>query len=109
MDSIIKALRIIATKDIRSPHEFAKEMWPNSEGWQRYGKVGYGVHKGAVMNLAAGGFLGKLRAKGLIWGGCNRDRIILTDKGRRWLKGETVEQILDQFRKDPLSALRTGD
>ena len=85
---IVHALMLIRAKEIRSPQEFAKEMWPDSEGWQRYGKVGHGVHKGAGMNLAAGGFLGKLRYQGLIWGGYNQDRVILTDRGRERLSAK---------------------
>lgn len=90
MADIVTALQIIRDNDIRSPREFAKKMWPNSEGWQRVHKVGHGVHRGAAMALAGGGFLGKLRGQGLIGicGGYNRERIFLTDKGKERLPGE---------------------
>jgi len=81
----VQALMLIRDREIRSPHEFAKEMWPDSEGWKRVHNVGHGSHKGAAMSLAAGSFLGKLRADGLIWGGYNRDRITVTDKGKEIL------------------------
>jgi len=85
MKKTIVALKLIATKNIRSPSEFAKEMWPNSEGWQRVQNVGHGAHRGAGMFLAGGSFLGKLRSQGLILGGIDQDRIVLTDKGRELL------------------------
>ncbi len=88
MADIPTALQIIRDNNIRSPREFAEKMWPNSEGWQRVHKVGHGASRGAAMALAGGGFLGKLRAQGLIRGGYNYERIILTDKGKERLPGE---------------------
>lgn len=93
MNATIKGLRLIVTKDIRSPKEFAKAMWPDSEGWQRVGNVGHGAHRGAGMQLAGGSFLGKLRYQGLIWGGYD-DPIMLTEKGRELLnKADILERI----------------
>lgn len=63
-----RALTIIfsaGTDGIR-PEAFARQMWPDSRGWQRRTKCGNGVCIGGGMRLAAGGYLGKLRAKGLI-------------------------------------------
>ena len=87
MPDIVTALTIIRDNDIRSPREFAKKMWPDSDGWKRVHKVGRGSHCGAAMALAGGGFLGKLRTQGLILGGYNYERIVLTDKGRERLPG----------------------
>ena len=92
MTGTIKALKIIATKDIRSPKEFAKEMWPDSEGWQRVHNIGHGAHRGAGMYLAGDSFLGKLRNQGLIWGGYD-DRIILTEKGKDVLRQADIPAI----------------
>ena len=86
MTSTIRALEIISTKDIGSPRDFAEVMWPDSMGWRRIHKVGHGSSKGAAMALAAGGFLGKLRAQGLITWLHAPELIILTDKGREMLK-----------------------
>lgn len=49
------------------PREFAELMWPDSPGWSRCHKCGpYGSSFGAMMPKVGGGFLGKLRARGLI-------------------------------------------
>lgn len=63
-----RALAILRASDRpMRPGEFAEKMWPDSEGWQRSHKVGpYGAAQGAAMALAAGGYLGKLQARGLI-------------------------------------------
>ena len=80
------ALKLIARNDIQYPRQFAKLMWPNSDGWHRVHKLGHGASKGAAMPLAAGGYLGKLRRDGLILGGHDRP-IILTEKGHDLLRG----------------------
>lgn len=47
------------------PREFARRMWPDSDGWRRRAKAGpNGVSIGGGMNLAAGAFLGKLAKAG---------------------------------------------
>jgi hypothetical protein len=86
MKATDRALHLINDNQIESPTEFARLMWPNSDGWRRVGNVGHGAHAGAGMQLAGGSFLGRLRAKGLIVGGYTRDRITLTDKGRERLQ-----------------------
>lgn len=83
----IRALRIIdeAAQDFRagsrreviSPREFAQLMWPDSPGWQRSHRCGYGASRGAMMPKVGGGFLGRLYHRGLITTG-NR----LTDAGK---------------------------
>lgn len=92
MTGTIKALLIIRDNNIRSPREFARFMWPTSEGWHRMHKIGRGVHQGAMMAFAGGGFLGKLRQKGLIFGYGDFDGgIKLSDKGREMLKQEIAK------------------
>lgn len=47
--------------DAIRPAEFAKLMWPDSEGWERHARCGpKGVSRGGGMRLAAGGYLGRL-------------------------------------------------
>jgi len=87
MADIPTALRIIRDNDIRSPREFAKLMWPNSSCWQKMYNIGNGATRGVGMWLAGGSFLGKLRIQGLIRGGYNYERIILTDEGKERLPG----------------------
>lgn len=84
MTGIAKALQVIRENDVQSPKDFAVLMWPNSEGWQRIHKVGNGVHRGAMMAMTGGAFLGKLRQQGLIY----NTRISLTDKGLERLRQE---------------------
>ncbi|GAH27720.1 unnamed protein product, partial [marine sediment metagenome] len=61
-----KALEIIRDNRIHSPRQFAELMWPDSDGWKRVHKCGHGSSRGAMMAVAGGGLLGKLRAKGFI-------------------------------------------
>lgn len=93
MKATIRALQLLRDdEDIHRPTEFARMMWPDSEGWQRVGKIGHGSHRGVGMILAGGGFLGKLRAQGLIIISLDRDyrsysnNYYLTSEGRRILK-----------------------
>lgn len=89
MTGIAKALLIIKENEVRSPHQFARLMWPNSPCWQVSYKVGnYGSSKGAIMPLVAGGFLGKLRSQRLILQGFPRSKIILSSKGEERLRQE---------------------
>jgi len=88
MTGITRALLIIRDNDVRSPRDFARLMWPDSEGWKRVHKVGRGSSRGAAMSLAGGGFLGKLHQKGLILNNLPRERIILSDKGDEKLRQE---------------------
>jgi hypothetical protein len=72
------------------PERFASLMWPDSEGHQRSHKVGQsGSSKGVGMALAAGGFLGRLRAAGLTdwkpaWHGYQHFHFV-TQEGERLL------------------------
>lgn len=62
-----KAILIIGQRGSVRPRQFARLFWPDSEGWQRHAKAGpHGVSQGGGMSLAAGGYLGKLRRKGLL-------------------------------------------
>jgi hypothetical protein len=59
-----KALKIIKNHGPIRPREFAKLMWPDSDCWSNRTNCGpKGVTKGGGMNLAGGGYLGKLRKK----------------------------------------------
>ena len=85
----VKALRLIRDYTITMPREFAKMMWPDSEGWQRVINVGHGASAGAGMPYAAAGFIGRLDYKGLCRWSYDRDTdrrtLYLTDKGREEL------------------------
>jgi hypothetical protein len=85
--SVMLALLLIKHNEIDRPGEFARLLWPDSEGWQRRSKVGHGTTIGGGMRLAGGGFIGKLRQRGLIAGGIGY-HYFLTEKGRRLLRRE---------------------
>ena len=61
-----QALEIIRAHPGIKPREFARFMWPASLSWSTHTKAGRGVTRGGGMNLAAGGYLGKLARAGLI-------------------------------------------
>ena len=87
--SFQKALEIIRDNEIHSPRQFAKLMWADSDGWKRIHKCGNGASFGAMMPMAGGGLLGKLRARGLIrtpWIDDWNDYYRLTEEGRQCLK-----------------------
>jgi len=90
MKATIRALLLIRDyENIHRPTEFARLMWPDSEGWQRVGKIGHGSHRGVGLLLVAGGFLARLKYKGLILDHCNRDYshdYYLTSEGRKLLE-----------------------
>lgn len=62
------SLEILADRGPLSPSEFAHQYFPRDhDGWQRSCKCGaYGSHRGGGLVLWAGGWLGKLRAQGLV-------------------------------------------
>jgi len=63
--SQLKALHILKEHGPIRPREFARLMWPDSEGWRRSTKCGpNGSTRGGGMCLAGGGYLGKLYHKG---------------------------------------------
>lgn len=65
--SQVRALEIVEKAGVVRPREFAKAMWPESEGWRRHSRCGpNGVHQGGGMYLAGGGYLGKLSQLGVI-------------------------------------------
>lgn len=65
-----RALEILRDNPGIAPRAFAKKMWPDSEGHKHHTKCGNkGVSVGGGMNLAAGGFLGKLAKAGLVAAG----------------------------------------
>jgi hypothetical protein len=68
-----------------TPKEFAKRMWPDSPGWQRHSKCGYGSHRGGGMYQTAGAYLAKLRKLKLVERGWDDSRYFLTRAGRQAL------------------------
>lgn len=62
-----KALGIIDMNPSILPREFAKKMWPNSEGWRMHSGHGSHTRRGGGMALAGGNYLGKLRKLDLIY------------------------------------------
>ena len=70
-----KALEIIKHHPGIAPREFAAFMWPDSDGHRRHTKCGHGVTRGGGMNLAGGGYLGKLTRKGLIYRSSSASRV----------------------------------
>jgi len=59
-----KALGIVLKHGPIRPRGFARKMWPDSDGWRRSSKCGpKGSARGGGMNLAGGGYLGKLARK----------------------------------------------
>ncbi len=83
-DPQIRALEIIKEHGPVTPHQFALLMWPDSAGWHRITKCGpkEATHGGG-MSLAGGGYLGKLRKKGLVENFKQRGRLvnIVSQKG----------------------------
>jgi hypothetical protein len=59
-----RALEILRDHAPLSPSVFAKWMWPDAEAWSHHTKCGHGTSHGGGMNLAGGGYLGKLRKRG---------------------------------------------
>lgn len=90
-DAEARALTVIQQqgKVIDRPSDFAYYMWPDSRGWTRAAKCGYGTSKGGGMRTAAGGYLGKLRKRGLItsWPGGRSGMTVykLTEEGSQLL------------------------
>ena len=84
-----EALEIIRANQIHSHREFAKLMWPDSDGWKHHHKTGRGSSCGTMMAMAAGGLLGKLRYRGLIrtpWHDDYGSYYSLTEKGRQYIQ-----------------------
>ena len=85
----MKALRLIRDNRIDSPTVFARHMWPDNPNWHHPTKAGRGTTRGGGMRLGAGGFLGRLRRAGLIYGngtGYHPERFGLTSAGKALLK-----------------------
>jgi len=62
-----RALRILREFPGLTPRAFGKLMWPDNPNWSAHTKCGpRGTSYGGGMNLAAGGFLGRLRMDGLV-------------------------------------------
>lgn len=98
-DSQARALAILESGEIHYPSQFAHQMWPDAEGWQRSSRRG---QRGSGMNLAGGSYLGKLRRAGLIY-----DRYVemygptyrvfeLSSEGKAALKRHRAEETDDK-------------
>lgn len=92
-----RALEIFSEHGPLMPKDFAKKMWPDSDGWHRHAKCGpHGVHRGGGMYIAAGGYIGKLCRKG--WVEFTRNRRFdyylneygITQEGRRVLRDDAL-------------------
>jgi len=67
-DAQVKALAIIRDHGPLRPREFARLMWPDSDGWRRHSRSGpNGSCKGGGMHLAGGAYLAKLNHLGLVY------------------------------------------
>ena len=65
-DKTARALSILRDACVTAT-EFAERMWPDSPGWKRVSNLGaHGASAGACMPYAAGGYLGRLRKRGLV-------------------------------------------
>lgn len=79
------ALRILNDVVVERPRQFGLLFWGRDHpGWQRNTRCGHGTSRGGGMNLAAGGYLGKLRKQGLVYelSGAAIKRWVLTPAGR---------------------------
>ena len=68
-DATARALSIIKERNVSAPSQFGRLMWPDSPAWSRLLTVGRranAVQRGGGMNRASGGYLGKLRQRGLV-------------------------------------------
>lgn len=96
-ESLKKALLIIRDHSPSRPREFAYMMWKDSPKWKNKVKAGNnGVAKGGGMPLAAGGYLGKLRSKGLI-------KIIVHDSGYTYILTQEAHDLLSSESIDTSS------
>ena len=76
-----RALGVLHDYGPLRPREFARRMWPESDGWRRSCRCGpNGSHRGGGMYLAAGGYLGALTRRGLVQR-YGRGAYILSDAG----------------------------
>ena len=64
----LKALNILFLHDIQQPSTFGEMLWGRDHpGYNRVSRCGpSGSRRGGGMDMAAGGYLGKLRKQGLI-------------------------------------------
>lgn len=87
--TMIRSLEILADNEPLMPSEFANLFFPrNHPGWTRSCKCGaYGSTTGSGLVMWAGGWLGKLRKKGLVQRHHDRarryDSFVLTEEGYR--------------------------
>jgi len=78
------ALEIIRDNPGIYPREFAKKMWPDSDGHDRHHNCGpKGVTRGGMMNMAGGGYIGRLVKAGLVIRhyGKHQNGVYLTKEG----------------------------
>lgn len=66
-DSRRRALLVVRDAPGIRPEEFARRMWPDNPGWDRFSNIGRGGSRAGVgMALAGGGYLGRLKKAGLV-------------------------------------------
>lgn len=64
----LAALAVLRDNPGVSPQEFAVLFWPESPGFMRYSKCGsHGSTRGGGMRLSAGGYLARLKNRGLVY------------------------------------------
>ena len=64
---VLRALRVLEARGVCHPREFARDMWPESEGWRKPSRRPWnGGSHGNAMGSAGACFLGRLRAQGLV-------------------------------------------
>lgn len=91
----IRALQIIRDRQPDNARAFGRLMWPDSEGWRRHQNVGTGAAVGVGMWKAAGSYLGRLKARGLVRGyGGYRSTYHLTEAGEQALEDWEREHLL---------------
>ena len=93
-DTQKKALTIIRDHKVGYPRQFGELLWGRDHpGWRRISKAGpCGSTVGGGMNLAAGGYLGKLWKKGWIRPPFRAGQSYrLTEAGRQELEASNAE------------------
>lgn len=92
--TMAKAIQVIGAHDGTRARSFGKLMWPDAKAWSVYGNVGHGVTRGVGMQLMSGGYLGKLRKRGLVY-------LFMSEYDNRWhLTNKGIEELKDLDGKE---------
>lgn len=73
-----QALKVIRDRNIESPRQFARLMWPDSDGWHVGVRSGGGTVRGRQMFTAGGAYLARLVKAGLVY-------VVHRSGSRRWV------------------------